>query len=260
MKLLKNAIIILSVFLVILSLITNTALASNTYSWYIKRNGTKRPEIQNGQELIYKYDGYFIDKNLSDTDEKKVIYLTFDSGYENGNTETILNILNKYEVKAAFFVLDNIILKNTELVTKIADSGHLICNHTKNHKDLCNAPKEEIKKNLTDLEKIYEEKTGYKMEKFFRFPEGKYSENALACVKELGYKTIFWSFAYDDWDEKHQKDSQKAMKKIIDNTHNGAVFLFHPTSSTNAKIFESLIIKWKSMGYSFGTLHELVNE
>ena len=98
------------------------------------------------------------------------------------------------------------------------------------------------------------------MARFYRPPEGKFSESNLKFASDLGYKTVFWSFAYDDWDEKHQKDSQKAMKKIIDNTHNGAVFLFHPTSSTNAKIFESLIIKWKSMGYSFGTLHELVNE
>ena len=260
MKILKNTTIIFLIFIILLSAVTNTALASSTYSWYIKRNGTKRPEIQKGQELIYNYNGYFIDKKLNDEEDKKVIYLTFDAGYENGNTEAILNILNKYEVKAAFFVLDNIILKNTELVTKMADSGHLICNHTKNHKNLCNASKEEIRKNLTDLEKIYEEKTGYQMEKFFRFPEGKYSESALECVNEMGYKTIFWSFAYDDWDEKRQKDCQKAIKKIIDNTHNGAVFLFHPTSSTNAKIFESLIIKWKSMGYSFGTLHELVSE
>lgn len=258
LNLLKKPFVVLALFFIISSVIANTAFASNEYSWYIKRNGCLRPNIQKEQELIYKYDGYFIDKKLTDTDEKKVIYLTFDSGYENGNTEAILNILNKYEVPAAFFVLDNIILKNTDLVTRIADSGHLVCNHTKNHKNLCNASKEEIEKNLTDLEKIYEEKTGHEMAKFFRFPEGRYSEHALACIKDMGYKTVFWSFAYDDWDEKHQTDPKKAMKKILENTHNGAVFLFHPTSTTNAKIFESLIKEWKNMGYSFGTLYELV--
>ena len=260
MNFFKRLVTILAIALIVFSTLTSTVFASTGYSWYIKRNGMKRPDIQKGQEIIYNYDGYFIDKKLSDNDDKRVIYLTFDAGYENGNIETILNVLNEEEVPAAFFVLDNIILKNTDLVTKIADSGHLICNHTKNHKDLCFASKEEITKNLTDLEKIYEEKTGYEMAKFFRFPEGRYSEHALACVKELGYKTVFWSFAYDDWDNNHQADCRKAMKKILENTHNGAVFLFHPTSSTNAKIFKALIQEWKAMGYSFGTLYELVSK
>ena len=258
MKLLKKSFILFVLLYLLISMFANLTSASTEYSWYIKRNGNCRPAIQPGQELIYNYDGYFIDKKASDNDEKKVIYLTFDAGYENGNTEIILDVLNKHNVPAAFFVLDNIILKNTELVTKIADSGHLICNHTKNHKNLCNASREEIEKNLTDLEKIYEEKTGKTMAKFFRFPEGRYSETALACIKDMGYKTIFWSFAYDDWDERHQADPRRAMKKILENTHNGAVFLFHPTSSTNAKIFEALIKEWKSMGYSFGTLNDLV--
>ena len=159
MKLLNKIFAVFALFLLVFSLLTNTALALSEYSWYIKRNGNLRPIIQAGQELIYSYDGYFIDKKLGDNDEKKVIYLTFDSGYENGNTEAILNVLNKHNVPAAFFVLDNIILKNTDLVTRIAASGHLICNHTKNHKNLCGASREEIEKNLTDLEKIYEEKT-----------------------------------------------------------------------------------------------------
>lgn len=240
------------------SLYANSVYATNEYSWYIKRNGNKRPTIQSEQELIYKYNGYFIDKKVSDVDDKKILYLTFDLGYENGNTEKIVNTLNEENVKAAFFVLDNIILKNTDLVTKMAENGHLICNHTKNHKNICNETEENIIKNLTDLEKIYEEKTSLTMAKFFRFPEGKYSENALKCVSSLGYKTIFWSFAYDDWDNNRQPSPNRAIKKVLENTHNGAVMLFHPTSKTNAEIFPTLIKEWKAMGYTFGTLDELV--
>ena len=255
----KRFVSLILFIILVFSVCSNSAYASNEYSWYIKRNGNKRPLIQKEQELIYKYDGYYIDKKVSDNDGKNILYLTFDLGYENGNTEKILNTLNEEGITAAFFVLDNIILKNTDLVTKMAENGHLICNHTKNHKNLSNEPYESISKNLTDLEKIYEEKTGKTMAKYFRFPEGKYSENSLRCVQSLGYKTIFWSFAYDDWDNNRQPNPNRAIKKVLDNTHNGAVMLFHPTSKTNAEIFPTLIKEWKSMGYTFGTLDELVS-
>ncbi|MBE6644989.1 MAG: delta-lactam-biosynthetic de-N-acetylase [Ruminococcaceae bacterium] len=247
------------IFIAIFSVISNTASAyDKNYSWYIKRNGNKRPQIQPEQNIIYNYDGYYIDKKVTDDDSRKVIYLTFDLGYENGNTEKILDILCEEKIPAAFFVLDNIILKNTDLVTRMLDEGHLVCNHTKNHKNICNMSNEEIQKNITELENLFEEKTGQKIAKYFRFPEGKYSEKALKCIQALGYKTIFWSFAYDDWDNNRQPDKDKALRKILDNTHNGAVMLFHPTSRTNAEIFKQLILEWSEAGYSFGTLDELV--
>ena len=95
------------------------------------------------------------------------------------------------------------------------------------------------------------------MSKYFRFPEGRFSENALKSLQSLGYKTIFWSFAYADWDNNHQINADAAMKKILDNTHNGAIMLFHPTSRVNAEIFPKLIREWKNMGYTFGTLDDL---
>lgn len=254
----KNICKFVLIFLLLFSFGLNIFALDRGASWYIKRNGNKRPEIQGEQEIIYNYNGYFIDKKCSDDDNNKVLYLTFDLGYENGNTEKILNTLKTENIKAAFFILDNIVLKNSELVTRMAEEGHLICNHTKNHKNICSMSDEEIEKNLTDLEKLYEEKTGYTMDKFFRFPEGRYSENALRCVNNLGYKTIFWSFAYDDWDNNRQMNEDKAMNKILSNTHNGAVMLFHPTSETNASIFPQLILEWRKMGYTFGTLHDLV--
>ena len=189
---------------------------------------------------------------------KKISPLRLKRGEEkNGNTAKILDVLKEEEVPAAFFILDNIVLKNTDLVTRIANEGHLVCNHTKNHKNLCFATEDEITKNLSDLEKIYEEKCGKKMSKYFRFPEGNYSEQYLSCVQKMGYKTIFWSFAYEDWDNNRQPNPQKSIKKILENTHNGAVLLFHPTSKTNAEIFPTLISEWKKMGYVFGTLDEL---
>ncbi len=230
----------------------------NGISWFIKRNGNKRPDITNEQKEIEKYNAYYIDKKVNDDSADKVLYITFDTGYENGNTEKILNILRDKEVPAAFFILDHVVLKNTDLVKRMANEGHLVCNHTKNHKNISSFSLEQIKSDLGCLEKIYNEKTGLTMSKYFRFPEGKYSIEALKCVSELGYKTVFWSFAYDDWDNSRQPDIEKAKEKVLSNTHNGAVILLHSTSGTNAAILGELIDKWRDMGYRFGTLDQLV--
>lgn len=247
-------------FALILCLILGFAFAVNSFAsnglrWFIKRNKGGTPCFPAEAQKLEEYGAYYIDKSVND--EKKIIYLTFDAGYENGNVEKILNVLKEENVPAAFFLLDNIILKNTDLVIRMSDEGHLVCNHTKNHKNLSSASDNEIERNLLALEKIYEEKTGRQIAKYFRFPEGAYSVEALKTISGLGYKTIFWSFAYDDWDNSRQPDPKRAIKKILDNTHNGAVMLFHPTSSTNAEIFPTLIKEWKSMGYTFGTLDDL---
>ena len=248
--------LIAAILTIIVSLsLTITTGATDSLHWYLKRNRNGTPTFPKEAEEIRQYGAYFIDDDV--TDDKKIIYLTFDAGYENGNVARILDILKEENVPAAFFLLDNIILKNTDLVLRMADEGHLVCNHTKNHKNLTSDSKEEIERNLRALEMIYEERTNREMAKYFRFPEGKYSIESLKCINDLGYKTIFWSFAYDDWDNCRQPDNAKAMKKILDNTHNGAVMLFHPTSETNAQIFSDLIKEWKNQGYSFGTLDQL---
>lgn len=244
---------------ILVSIFTSCITAKNTScSWFIKRNGTSQPILAKEQEIIYKYNAYYIDNSLSDNSENKVLYLTYDAGYENGNIEKTLDILKKENVPAAFFILDNILLKNCNLVTRMIEEGHLVCNHTKKHKNLSNATPDEIKDDLSALETLYFEKTGEKMKKYFRFPEGKYSEKSLKTISDLGYKTFFWSFAYDDWNNNKQMSEEKAFEKIISNTHNGAIFLFHPTSDTNVKILERLIKEWKCQGYEFGTLDELV--
>ena len=229
--------------------------AAHDLHWFLKRRPGSAPLFPDEADEIEKYSAYYIDKTADEN--RKVIYITFDAGYENGNIEKILDILKDESVPAAFFLLDNIILKNTELVKRMAEEGHLVCNHTKCHRNLSRASEEEIKEDLLALESIYKEQTGKEMAKYFRFPEGTYSIKALKSIQSLGYKTVFWSFAYDDWDNHRQLHPKKAIKKILDNTHNGAVMLFHPTSDTNAEIFRDLIKAWREMGYSFGTLDEL---
>ena len=196
------------------------------------------------------------DKNA---DEKnKVIYLTFDAGYENGNIEKILDTLKQHNAKGAFFILKNLIIRNTDLVNRMYEEGHLVCNHTSRHPDMSKIKDiNSFKDELEALEKIYFEYTGKELSKFYRPPEGKFCEDNLKFADELGYKTIFWSFAYADWDNSAQPDPQQAIKKIKENTHNGMIVLLHPTSSTNAKILDELLTYWESEGYRFATLEEL---
>ena len=231
--------------------------ATNEFNWYCIRSGNCQPPITEQERLINKYSGISIDRSVGDESEKKVIYITFDAGYENGNVERILDTLKREGVTAAFFLLDNIILKNTNLVTRMAEEGHLVCNHTKNHKNLCAQSYDNIKEDIFALERLYSEATGKEMDKYFRFPKGVYSESSLEIVESLGYRTVFWSFAYDDWDNARQPNKEKAINKILSNTHNGAIILLHPTSEVNADIMPTLIREWRAMGYEFGSLNDL---
>ncbi len=248
-------VICLSLILSVLNI--NTLAAYKEYNWYCTRNGNRQPPITSEERLIKNYGAVALDRRVSDVSEKKVLYLTFDAGYENGNVEKTLDILQSKNVPAAFFLLDNIILKNTDLVKRMFCEGHFVCNHTEKHQKICDYTKAEIEECLGRLEKICKEYTGIEMTRYFRFPEGKYSEGALKSLKELGYKTVFWSFAYDDWDNNRQSAPNLAIKKVLDNTHNGAVILLHPTSATNVKILPTLIDEWRKLGYTFGTMDEL---
>ena len=255
MKKIISAALIFTILIFSITMVSYAA--SEEYSWFCRRCGNKQPPISVEERLISEHGGVCIDRRVSDSDSEKVLYLTFDVGYENGNVEKILDTLKTESVSAAFFVLDNIILRNTDLVTRMADEGHLVCNHTKNHKNISSYTASQIEKNLTDLEKIYEQKTGRQMAKYFRCPEGRYSITALDSVKALGYKTVFWSFAYEDWDNCKQMSDERAINKILGNTHNGAIILLHPTSETNARILPTLIKEWRAMGYTFSTLDSL---
>ena len=225
--------------------------------WYTvrgKNNG--QPPLEGNLRVIEKYDAYYLNRNVSDED--KVIYLTFDAGYENGNVSKTLDVLKKHKVSATFFVLGHLIKSDTDLVMRMINEGHLVGNHTAKHRDMSLVTeKAQFAEELAGLEDIYRQYTGGKMSKFYRPPEGRFSELNLRHATELGYTTVFWSFAYADWDNNNQPDLKTAREKILVNTHNGAIILLHPNSATNALILDGLLDEWKARGYRIGSLEEL---
>lgn len=230
--------------------------AQEASNWYIVKHGNEAPGFPANSEEVKMLGGIFIDEKSRENGEKK-LYLTFDAGYENGNISKILDVMKKENVKGAFFILSNLINKNPDLVRRIAEEGHLVCNHTYNHKDLTKMSDNEILENLKRLEEKYKSETGREMEKLFRFPEGRYNIHVLNLLNENGYRSVFWSMAYDDWDNSRQMSEENAKRKLLTTTHDGAIILLHPTSQTNAKILEYMIQKWKSQGYSFGSLNDM---
>ena len=234
--------------------------AQGAHSWYVIRTKDHtQPSIGQELDFVREHDLYWCDAAHPDyNDKEKVIYLTFDAGYENGNIQKILDVLREEKVKATFFVLDNLILKNEELVRQMIDDGHVVANHTVKHKDMTKMScKEDFSKELEELDCLFKKTFGKDMPKFYRPPEGKISKENLKWAQELGYKTVMWSFAYADWDNGKQPSHEYAMKKITDNLHNGEIMLLHPTSSTNAEIMSELIKQLKNSGYRFATVEEL---
>ena len=206
-----------------------------------------------GKDQLAQYDAAYI----GDTTQK-VLYLTFDAGYENGCTEKILDTLKKHEVKAVFFLVGNYIEKNADLVRRMVSEGHTVGNHTMHHPDMSAiSDQSAFAKELQELESLYKETAGEEMARFYRPPQGVYSEENLRMAKELGYKTVFWSLAYVDWNNDAQPTKEQAFAKLLPRTHNGAVVLLHSTSATNAQILDELLTRWKEEGYRFGSVEEL---
>ncbi len=233
--------------------------SGGSYSWYCKRKSDHtQPRPDKALEFIEQYDGYYVDKKHGDSNKEKVIYLTFDAGYENGNIDKILDVLKEENVSAAFFILSNLMFKNPDVVLRMKNEGHTVANHTSKHGDVTKyVSAEELRTELSKPEDIYRELTGDEMSKFFRPPEGRFSEQSMRFAKELGYKTIFWSFAYADWDNGNQMSEDEAFEKIMSNIHNGEIMLLHPTSATNAAILGRVIRALRTEGYRFGRLDEL---
>ncbi len=259
------AISALTAAMAIISLITLTVSAdaaasdTGTYNWYVMRTRDHtQPRLEPNMSFIEDYGGYYRDEARAD---EKVLYLTFDAGYENGNVARVLDTLKEKNVPGAFFILDNVIERNPELVLRMRDEGHLVCNHTCKHRDMSLVTdKEEFRQELSLLNEKYRALTGDDMAMYYRPPEGRFSLCNLKHANELGYKTVFWSFAYADWDNDKQPSPEKATATILDNVHNGAVILLHPTSKTNADILGAVIDTLKKEGYRFGTLHELTGK
>ena len=253
----KRDLLILLIAVVIALAVSVSVFASSalsTGSWGLSFRQEGAPPIGNaGKDQLRQYQAAYI----GDTNEK-VLYLTFDAGYENGCTARILDTLKEKQVPAAFFLVGNYIQRSPDLVRRMVAEGHTVGNHTMHHYDMSRlSDKAAFSKELTDLETLYKETVGQELPKYYRPPQGIYSEENLKMAQELGYKTLFWSLAYVDWNNDAQPTKETAFAKLLPRTHNGAVVLLHSTSKTNAEILGELIDKWKAMGYRFGTLEEL---
>ncbi len=227
----------------------------NGISWYIsKTEKNTAPTLPRELSLINGHKAVYLDPEP----DKKVVYLTFDFGYENGNVEKVRQVLSEKNVKAAFFVVEHSVASSVPLISRLQADGHLICNHTANHTDMSKiTDKAEFVRELQRLEEQYAVLTGCEMSKFYRPPEGRFSEENLRYADELGFTTVFWSVAYADWDNEKQPDPDKALATLLSRTHNGAIVLLHPTSSTNAAILAQYIDALRAEGYTFGTLDEI---
>ncbi len=230
------------------------------YNWYCRRvyDGSQ-PACDAEMQFITRYDGYYIDSKHSDpAEQEKVIYLTFDAGYENGNVAKILDAMKAENVTGAFFILENVAKRNPELVKRMADEGHLVCNHTASHRDMSKCHDAEgFAAELAKMEQICLDMCGVQMAKYYRPPEGRFTEENMQFASAAGYKTVFWSFGYMDWDNERQMSPSDALEKILNGVHNGEVLLLHPTSATNAEIMPALIRELRARGFRFGTLDEL---
>jgi len=252
----KLSLLLLTVF-ILCSLITNKAFASDDLelNWYfVNRESGKTPEPpKESISFMAEYDAYYVGDSNS-----KVLYLTFDEGYENGNTPKILDTLKEENVPAAFFVVKPYIKQEPEIIKRMVEEGHLVCNHSSHHPSMASI-KDNEKFNLefSEVEDEFKALTGKEMPKFFRPPMGKYSKNSLKKTKDLGYKTIFWSFAYKDWLVDNQPQEDAAIQKILKGVHPGSIILLHAVSDTNSKILKNVIQELKSQGYEFKSLTDL---
>ena len=239
------------------SISSESVSLAETENWGLSFQQDGEPPIANvSAENLKKYNAYYA--NMTD---KKVLYLTFDAGFENGNTPAILDALKKHHAPATFFVVGTYIESNPELIQRMTEEGHIIGNHTYHHPDMSQiSTTESFSKELQDVETAYQEVTGKEMLKYYRPPQGKYSESNLQMAKDLGYTTFFWSLAYVDWYENNQPTHEEALEKLTKRIHPGAIVLLHSTSKTNAEILDELLTKWEEMGYTFQTLTQLAEE
>jgi len=235
--------------------ISSSNLSTQEYNWYFNpRNDGKQPTPPQEANFFNKYDSYYVgDPN------QKVIYLTFDSGYENGYTNKLLDVLKKHNTKANFFVVETYIKTNPEIIKRMANEGHLVCNHSKSHPSMASINDiEKFKDEIISVEKAYKEVTNKDMPKYFRPPMGKFSEQSLKYTQDLGYSSIFWSFAYVDWYNDNQPTAEFAKDKIFSRTHPGAIVLLHSNSKTNSEILDDVLTHWEKDGYKIETLDYLV--
>ena len=244
----------LLLFLTAYALLTGQPAAVAAGSWGLSFSAAGQPPTGSvPQAALDAWDA----KYIGDTSQPQIC-LTFDAGYENGCTEQILDTLQKHGVKAAFFLVGNYLEQNPALVRRMAAEGHTVGNHTYHHRDMSAIADEAVfREELTAVEDLYRQITGQELAKYYRPPQGVYSEENLRMAQSLGYRTLFWSLAYVDWNNDAQPTREEAFAKLLPRIHNGAIVLLHSTSETNAEILDELLTKWEEAGYRFITPDEL---
>lgn len=235
------------------ALFTSTEITN----WGLSFQQEGKPPVGNASsEYLAKYGALYCGP-----ESEKKLYITFDAGFENGNTEKILDALKKHGVKATFFLVGNYFETQPELVKRMVAEGHTVGNHTYSHPDMSKiADEASFQNELEKNARLYKDITGEEMPKLYRPPQGKFCESNLKMAQKLGYHTVFWSLAYVDWYENDQPTKEEAFGKLLPRAHPGAVVLLHSTSKTNAGILDDLLTEWEKMGYTFGNLEEYLQE
>ncbi len=232
--------------------ISEDELSSEAQSWGFKRNKEHLPVTAYYKVDLPRYGTYYLGNT-----EEKVVYLTFDEGYENGFTPTILDILKEKQVKAAFFITGSYLKHNPELVKRMREEGHIVANHSQTHPDFTTQTDEQVIAEVGQVAEAFQELTGTEIDPFFRFPSGRYSERALYIVRKMGFRNIFWSMAYKDWEVNNQPGKEYAYQHVMENYHPGAIILLHAVSSSNTEALADIISGLDEAGYRFGSLYEL---
>ena len=240
--------IIVLVFVMLFTFIAYNYPKVNAYGFGFKRNNDhKVPDIGFYKKILEENNGYYVGK-------PKNVYLTFDVGYDNGHLEKYLDILKAENVKATFFVTGDFVSRFSSLLVRIYEEGHLICNHSYSHKKINLLSENELIEDLTKLENAYFDKTGAKMQKIFRPPEGQFDEKSLKTLGKLGYKTVFWSIAHVDW----KNSNMKCYDNIVDNLHDGAIILLHTVNEDNYQNLSKIINYIKQSGYELTTVDKII--
>lgn len=231
------------------------ALSTTARDWYYTKSQNHKAPVVSGiiKDMLKKYDAYYID----DTKEK-IIYLTFDLGYDNGYTEDILDTLKKHDIKATFFVCKAFITQNPDGLKRMLEEGHVVGNHTVNHIPFYKLSQSKLESELKGVEDAYKKTTGKTMTKVLRPPEGGYSEKSLALTQKLGYKTFFWSIALpNDWNLSNQPSRDTTLKLFKAQHHKGAIALLHGVSPAVAKNLDAMLLQLEDAGYRFGLVTDI---
>ena len=245
----------IKIFVVILTFFLSTILIKETFAYGFglkKNNNHTQPDIGIYKSILEKNNSIYLGSK-----DDKIVYLTFDCGYENGHTKTILDVLKEENINATFFITGHYINSASDLVIRMKNEGHVIANHSNKHKDITKLNESEIAKEINELEVMYHNLTGSYLTKFYRPPAGNFDDKSLSVINKLGYKTMFWSLAYPDWN--HNNSVEYTVREVMSNVHNGAIILMHAVSESNALALKSIVSNLKSEGYAISSTLNLLN-